>query len=87
MFIQILTYYIDIHICQFLKTFRRIKKITKHILKEYLIFIFLKGNENIISSNPPIPCKDDNARLTTVHLKALSKLVVNMFIIQKTDYF
>ena len=34
--------------------------------------IFLKGTVNVISSEPSIPCKDSNARFTTLPLKPLS---------------
>ena len=35
--------------------------------------MFIKGTASLISSDPP--CKDDNARFTTVPLKALSDQV------------
>ena len=39
----------------------------------YFVTLLLKGTVSVISSDPP--CKDGNARFTTVSLKALSDQV------------
>ena len=55
-----------------MKNKRKERKIKSRLVLFYLKLV-LKGTVSVISSDPP--CKDDNARFSTVPLKALSDQV------------